>query len=103
MSLDTNENMQCGRIARLLKFIGLIETTSLFISKNPLNTFITGRFQNDVVWLTPNLAPCTSSITPFSFRVGDYRAFIVDFQLESILGDKFIPMVKPNICYLISS
>ena len=90
--------MQCGRIARLLKSIGLIKTTSLFTSKTAPNAFIKGRFQIDAVWSTPNLAPSSSSIALFSFGVRDHRAFIVDFQLESILGDDFISMAKPEIC-----
>ena len=86
-----------------MKSISLIETISLFILENLPNTFITRRFQINTVWSTPNLAPCASSIAPFLFRVRDHRVFIVDFKLESILGDEFILIAKPDIYRLISS
>ena len=103
LSIDANEIMQCGRTATLLKSIGLIETTSLFTSKTPPNTFTTRRFKIDAAWTTPNLAPSSSIIAPFSFGVGYHRVFIVDFQVESILGDEIIPMAKPDTRRLISS
>ena len=90
--------MQYGRIARLLKLIRLIEIISLFTLKTLLNIFIMRRFQIDTLWLMPNLALSASSIALFSFGIRDHRAFIVDFQLESILGDDFISIAKSKIC-----
>ena len=52
---------------------------------------------------SPLPAPSTLSIAPFSFEVGDHQAFIVDFQLDSLLGDEFVPIAKPEIRHLISS
>ena len=40
--------------------------------------------------------PTEVSITPFHFGVGDHRAYVVDFQMKSILGDLAIPMCTPN-------
>ena len=88
---------------RLLKSIGLIEITSLFTLENLPNTFITGRFQINAVWLTPNLGPYASSIAPFFFGIRDHKVFIVDFQLESILKDEFVLITKSDMRPLISS
>jgi len=36
------------------------------------------------------------------FRIGDHGAFVVDFLIEEILGDEFVPIYKVNIKRLIS-
>jgi hypothetical protein len=43
MYLDTNENIETGRIAKMFRAIGLIETTKLFYSGLTLATFIKGQ------------------------------------------------------------
>ena len=52
--------------------------------------------------MSPALVPCSVSIVPFYFRVGDHRAFIVDFPYEILLESNFIPMVKPEMRRLVS-
>ena len=34
---------------------------------------------------------------PHYFGVGDHRCFILDFLIELFLGDRFIPIYKPEI------
>ena len=54
------------------------------------------------MWVTLNLVPYSISITLFYFEVGNHRVFIVDFLYEVLLGNEFVPIVKPNIRRLIS-
>ena len=42
------------------------------------------------------------SIIPLYFEIGDHRAFVVNFSIEEILGDKFVPMYKVDMRRLIS-
>ena len=49
LSLDGNENMRCGRIAKALLNLGLSETSQLFSDEAVPATFHTGRNQLDTV------------------------------------------------------
>ena len=95
--------MRTGQIHKQLTSLGLIEMSKLFSNKPPPATYFRDRHQIDAVWVTPNINPTTVSITPFYFGAGNHRLFILDFQLETILGSEFIPMYKVDMRRLISS
>ena len=103
MSIDSNENMRTGQIHKQLTSLGLIETSKLFSNKPLPAIYFRGRHQIDAVWVIPNINPTIVSITPFYFRAGNHRLFVLDFQLETILGSEFIPICKVDIKRLISS
>ena len=46
--------------------------------------------------------PSAASIALLNFGIGDYRAFAVDFSIEEILGDEFVPMSRVDMIRLIS-
>jgi len=102
LSLDGNENMRCGRIAKALLNLGLSETSQLFSDKAAPAIFHIGRNQLDAVWVSPVLVLCSVSIVPFYFEVGDYRAFIINFLYKILLESDFVPIVKPEMRRLVS-
>ena len=38
-----------------------------------------------------------TSIAPFYFRVGNHYAFIVDFPMEILFRDKFVPLARSEM------
>ena len=41
-------------------------------------------------------------MAPFYLGAGDHRIFIVDFPMELVMGDRFIPICRPSMRRLIS-
>jgi len=91
LCLDSNEDMTSGRLFKVFTQMGLIETYKTQTQLPPPNSFFKGTRQLDAIWVSPSLHPKSTSITPHFFGVGDHRTIIVDFDVESILGNGFIP------------
>ena len=51
-----------------------------------------GSQQIDGIWYTRNIVPTSTSMCPFHFCVGDNRAYVIDFQMKTVLGDLDIPL-----------
>ena len=83
-----------GRIKKLLSKLGMKESTSRFTDAKLPPTFHEGSKQINAVWTSPIVMPIAASIAPFWFGVGDYRAFIIDFPINVILGKEFILICK---------
>ena len=89
--------MHDRKMQRTLQSAGLIELSSLFSNDRPLASHTSGSKQIDAVWATPNVNPTNLSILPHHFAVGDHRCFIVDFPMDSFMGDGFVPIVRPEM------
>lgn len=50
-----------------------------------------------MVWVIPNLYPTTFSFTPFYFKVGNHRVMLVNFKLDYLLEEDYIPFYKPHM------
>ena len=89
--------MRDGKLQKLLKSKGLIETSALFSTEPPLPSYISGSAQIDAIWTTPNLKPKSLSILPHYFGIRDHRVIIVDFPMAYFMGDRFISIVRSKM------
>ena len=100
--LDANEHMKVGRLARVFRLLGLLETMEMFYQGPEQPIFHEERHQIDAVWVSPNLRPCASSMAPFYMGAGDHRIFVVDFSIDMVMGSRFILICKLSMRRLIS-
>ena len=81
VALDANENMISGQIARMFRYLCLIDTITLITSETPPGSHIRGSQQIDGVWVSDDIAVKAASFCPFNFGVGDHRIIIVDLEV----------------------
>ena len=87
--LDTNKNMIRSRIASELKSLCLIETAGVFEYYLAPHTSIRGRHQINAAHTLPSMS-----------RI---QAFIFDLPSDLLIGDEFVPFIKPLIIRLTKS
>ena len=104
LSVDANENDVKGQLAKQLQKLGLAELccTKFNLEGGPASYF-EGRHQIDGVWYNRKIIPTTATLCLFHFGVGDHRAYIVDFQMISALGELSVPLHVVNKRMLICS
>ena len=95
--------MISDKIASKFKSLSLIKTMGLFASELSPRMHVKGRFQREHMRASPNIAPSASSVTPRHFGLLDYRAFIVEFLSNILLGDGFVSLMKLSMKRIISS
>ena len=86
-----------GKLAQILKNLGLIEILYLFPDKNSEPSHINDSQKINSIWTTPNLIQQSLSIMLHYFKLGNYRCFIVNFSHKSIIGKGFILIVRSEI------
>ena len=93
LTIDSNEHLVKGRLAKQLQHLGLAEAyCTKFDSDGGPASFFRGKHQIDGIWYTRNVIPTAVSFCPFHFGVGDHRMYTVDFQLTSVLGELSVPL-----------
>ncbi len=96
--LDSNENMNDGKLARLLQQddLQMKDIVKHRTKKRGPPTFIRGKRQIDGAWMTPDIEINRACFLPFFFGVGDHRAIIIDIPEYSILGDGVHKIARPT-------
>ena len=93
LTIDANEHVVSGSLAKQLRRLGLAEAyCSKFAPKGGPASYFRGRHQIDGIWCSLNVIPTAVTLCPFHFGVEDHRAYIVDFRLTSMLGELSIPL-----------
>ena len=41
--------------------------------------------------------PSAAAIFLYYFEIGDYQYIVIDFSIEKFLGERFIPVYKPEM------
>ena len=85
-----------------LKRQDLLNLLAYFCSDPPPASHIIGSKQMCGVWTSPNLRPISGSMLPHYFGVGDHRCFVLDFSVDTFLGEGFVPICKPEMRRLTS-
>ena len=91
------------KLARQLHNLGLVEAYSNKLKSSGPTSYFRGRHQIDGVWCTRILVPESVSAYNFNLGAGDHRAYDIDFQVKSILGDLALPMYSPKKTHLVCS
>ena len=87
--LDANENIYTKSIGRALtSHMGLAmrEVVGEFTGRQLGATFFRGSKPIDGVWATPDVRVTGACAMPCGFGIGDHKLFVVDFNLESLVG-----------------
>ena len=88
LTIDANEHVVKGKIAKQLKNLGLVEAfCAKFNPRGGPASCFRGRHQIDGVWHASKIVPTVVTICPYDFGIGDHRSYVVDFQMNSILGE----------------
>ena len=97
LAVDANEHVLKGKLARQLNNLGIVEAfcTKFNPEGGPASHF-RGRHQIDGVWYTRNIVPTADSTCPYHFGTSDHRAYTVDFQIDSMLGELSVPLCVLN-------
>ena len=84
------------KISQQLRNLWLVEACyNKFKTVGPASYFI-DRHQIDGVWFTRNTVIKSVAMYSFHFEVGDHRAYMVDFQVNSTLGELATRLNSPN-------
>ena len=104
LTVDANEYVVKGKIARKLKNLGLVEAfcTKINPEGGPASYF-RGRHYVDGVWYTHKIVPTVVTIFPYHFSAGNNGAYVVEFQMDNILDKLSVPMCILNKRRLICS
>jgi hypothetical protein len=62
---------------------------------SPGATFIQGSKPIDGLWISSNLDISNACVMPFGYSIGNHRAFILDIQIESLVGVDSVKIVQP--------
>ena len=100
LSINGNKNMRDSKMQRTFQCAGLIELSSSFSNDRLLASHILGSKQIDAMCVSPNINPTNLSILLHYFVVSNHRYFIIDFPMDSFIGDRFIPIVRLEIIHL---
>ena len=89
--MDTNEDMQRGKLARkltgeALKMVDVIQTRSGQLGPP---TYVRGQRQIDGAWATPDLSIDAACFTLFFFGIGDHRGIVLDIPVASLIGETY--------------
>ena len=103
LCIDANENVKIGKWSVELRKLGLVESLTIVTTDPVPAIHIQGSKQIDTVWVTPNIEIRAASLCIFNFSTDNHLAFIVDIDITSILGDKYVPICSPSMRRLISS
>ena len=98
--LDANEDIYLESIGRELSNLtglGLQEVVSQFTGKRLGATFFRGSKPIDGVWATGDLEVVNACVMPVGYGVGDHRLFVVDFTIESMVGDTPQRICRPGL------
>ena len=100
---DANQNVAIGKWSRQLRERGLVESLSIVTGEIDTAAHIRGSNKIDAVWVTSVLDARAASLCAFNFSAEDHRAFIVDIDVASILGDEHVTICTPETRKLTSS
>ncbi len=93
---DFNENIYSGRIAKCLSLPDLMLTKQCLrcmgIHKPP--TFRDSTVPIDAIFATSGIECINAYILPHKGGVGNHRCFILDFTSSSVIGTKFLNIVR---------
>jgi hypothetical protein len=62
---------------------------------SPGTTFFRGSRPIDGLWISSNLDISNTCVMPFSYGIGNHRAFILDIPIESLVGVDPVKIVHP--------
>ena len=96
LTVDANEHV-VKKLSRQLNNLGMVE--AFFANFNPEGSpasYFRGRHQIEGVWYIRKIVPTAVSICTHHFDTGDHRAYVVDFQMNSMLGELSISLCVPN-------
>ena len=88
--MDANENICRKAIGKALTCssgLNMSEVVGDFTGEKLGATFFRGKTPIDGVWATKDVDVVGACVMPAGFGVGDHRLFVVDFRLESLVGN----------------
>ena len=97
MCMDANEDIYKKEIGRLLTNedgLNMSEVVGDFTGTPVGPTFFRGTKPIDGVWATKDVQVVNACVMPAGFGVGDHRMFVVDFQLQSLVGASPLKVVR---------
>ena len=103
ISLDSNEHIRTGNVARSFRRLGLVDFITAVTSSPPPSSHVNGSKPLDTIWVSSDIEVKTDSICPHTFSVGNHRAMMIEISRSSSLGSRNIPLLPPKMRHLTSS
>ena len=103
ISLDSNEHIRTGHLARSFRRLGLVDSITAVTSASTPDSHINGSKPLDAIWVSSDIEVATASICPHTFSVGYHRDIMIDISRSSLLGSRTIPLLPTKMRRLISS
>ncbi len=95
--LDANEDIYKKSLGKSLinpEGLNMLEVVGEFTGKKVGPTFFRGSKPIDGIMATPDIVVTHACIMPVRCGVGDRRAFVVDFQERSLIGDELFKVKR---------
>ena len=96
ISLDSNEHIRTGNLARSFRRLGLFDSINAVTSAFPLLLTLMDLKSSDI-------KVATTSICTHTFIVGDHRAIMIEISRSSLLRSSTIPLLPTKMRRLINS
>ena len=97
LDLDTNEYMGIGKLARIIRSIGIVDTITNVASNDRPASRMNGSKKYDM-WTSSNLSISVASFCPYQFAVGAHMVTMVYFDKKNILGSDYFPAYPISMC-----
>ena len=89
--MDANEDIHKKSLGKMLTKadgLNMSEVVGVFTGKKIGPTFFRGSKPIDGIWAMQDIGITHTCVMPAGFGVGDHRLFVVDFQEDSLVGNK---------------
>jgi hypothetical protein len=96
--MDLNEHVINGPLGKELgdrNGLDLQEAVIQHTGTSTGATFFQGSKPIDGIWVSNNLDISNACVMPFGYGVGDHRAFVLDVQLELLIGMDPVKIMQP--------
>ena len=96
--MDHNKHVTNGPLGKDLRDKNGLDMREVIIQHtgaSPGARFSPGSKTVDGMWVSGDLDISNACVMPFGYGVGDHRAFVLDIQLESMIGIDPVKIVRP--------
>jgi hypothetical protein len=94
--MDHNKHITKGALGRSLADkdgLDMREAVIQHTRMHPGATYFCGSKPIDGFWVTNDINVSNASVMPFGYGVGDYRAFIIDIPIKSLVGHSPVKII----------
>ncbi len=101
--LDANEDIYrklLGKALTDINGLAMKEVVGKFTCQPVDPTFFQGSKPFNSVWASSEIAISNACIMPAGYGIGDHQLFVIDFQVQDIIGQSQQRIVRSTSCHL---